>query len=132
MEVLPERLIGEICFMPFDIWTTPPAFQSSSQESGHAAFRHCNRHSAVEDLVIWRNNYDRKARTNNYLGLSSDSDASFQKVVSEYCWEGELLGLQVLRGAREASWPRMIGRYPVVLVGVKGVFGAAIRLRSCC
>jgi hypothetical protein len=40
--------------------------------SNSAAFQRCYRPSADEDLVIWKNNCNRKARTGKYLGLSSD------------------------------------------------------------
>ena len=73
---------------------------------GTGTFRCCYP-SADEDLVIWTNNCDRKARTGKYLGLSSD----YLLIISENgwsedCWEGVVLGLRVLVRAREDSRER--------------------------
>lgn len=69
--------------------------------SNRSAFRRRNSRSADEDLIIWKSNYDRKAKTNKYLGLSSDFKISIRKQRPEDCREGEVLGLHVLWGERE-------------------------------
>lgn len=54
--------------------------------------------SADGELVVWKNDYDRKTRTNNYLGLSSESDISFRRTESENCGEDVAHDLLVALG----------------------------------
>jgi hypothetical protein len=78
-------------------------FSNLNLDNDPSTFRHPSHHLADEVLVIWKNNYNRKAKTDDYLGLSSDPSCSFRKVESENCREGEVLCLRVLMRAREVS-----------------------------
>lgn len=56
------------------------------------------------DLIIQKNNYDCKTKTNEYLGLSSDPISSFGDLKSESCREGEVHGLRMLSKESERSF----------------------------
>lgn len=90
--------------------TSGLSLQPFNLRLGTGTFRCCYP-SADENLVIWKNNCDRKAGTGEYLGLSSD----YLLIISENgwsedYWEGVVLGLRVLVRAREdlRGWRRGI------------------------
>ncbi len=111
MRLLPEWLIGEICFIVSRHLDYPSNFSVPSLDRDPSTFRHRGRHSADENLIVWKNNCDRKARTNNYLGLSSDSRGSFRKTDIRRLSGRRSAGFAgASRKARENSPTRMVGK----------------------
>jgi hypothetical protein len=77
-------------------------------QADRAAFQHYNRQSAREGLVGRKNNCDRKARTNKYLGLSSERQYSFRKAEIRGLWGGQFAWFAgALERAKEASKSRI-------------------------
>ncbi len=129
MRLLPEWLIGEICFIVLRHLDYPSNFSIPSFGRDPSTFRHRGRHSADENLIVWRNNCDHKARTNDYLGLSSDSRGSFRKTDIRRLSRrrsAEFAGAR--KRAREASTTRLVGKVLGSIQGCRYVFGAAIEV----